>query len=346
MLRVLRLAIGPLFRTSGLFMLMVLMSACSDSKDPASGTREKTLDVSSARQITVDQYFSIYRYGDTLRFYHFIEQNAVLMLRFPAADSQFEILGSLNLFADSETQASISQWINNQHSDALVADAPAPTLEASLDASQYTITASSLSNTETATDGFLYHNYSVEFFIDNLSQGGQYHLSSFSDSVTVHVRRLPYRDLEVNSGLTETTTFSGAFPPHRYGNTLVFHHFTAENAVLKMVFLNDGSFEILASVNIFARGETAETIRNWITRQYSDDLGINAPQPEIVSMISQPQYQILSSTFLSSETTQTGISYDNYDVEFSFEDVDLTEVFVLHAFTGSTVVHVPIPAPN
>lgn len=318
-------------------------------------SRERVLDVTSATTdtITIDSYFSAYRYGDTLRIYHFKETNAVLKIVFPNSDNVFEMTATLNLFAISETPENIAKWINNQYSDALYSDAPEPEASITLDAAQLTINAGTYIDSETGPSGDTYDNYTVRFGIDTLFQPGSFLLSGFEGALTVHVRTGDIvstdRLLDVNSASTELTTVSSYFTPYSYGSTVRFYHFTEQNAVLMLTFPNDDtSFEMIGTLYLFSDSATAESIRLWINNQTSDGLYSGVAEPVSDISMATNQYTILSTDYIGSTTaygwdgTGPGYNFDNYSVDFQLETMSQPGSFQLPGFAGNVTVHVSI----
>jgi hypothetical protein len=308
---------------------------------------EKTLDIASPSTsiTTISRYFTPFDYGDTLRMYFFEDQNSVLKLVFPNDDNDFEITGSINLFADDETSEAIAAWMENQYSDALLADAPEP-FTTEIEDSAYSIQSTMLINAEPGNDGFQYDNYSVSFFIDSISQPRLFHLANFVDTVTVHVRgeELSHteRVLDVGSDQTEVTDISSYESESSYGDTLLLYHFTDQNAVLKLSFPNaDTEFEFTASLHLFADSETAATVRDWINNQHSDAVVPDAPEPTTEITLNDSQRAVESSVLIDSESGGDGVNYDNYQVSFFVDVVSEAGVVHLSSFSDMVVVHVP-----
>ncbi len=72
------------------------------------------------------------RYGqigprDTLIFYTFGDQDAVLQLEIKHAEGKFTLSGKMQLFKEGTGAEEIGKWINNQHSCGLFPDVPKPT---------------------------------------------------------------------------------------------------------------------------------------------------------------------------------------------------------------------------
>ena len=63
---------------------------------------------------------------DTLLFYTFADQRAVLRLQVSNTDASFPVSGKIHLFAMQATPEGLAKWINNQHSDGLFPEVPEP----------------------------------------------------------------------------------------------------------------------------------------------------------------------------------------------------------------------------
>ena len=75
----------------------------------------------------VEIRYSMIGYRDTLIFYTFKEENAVLRVNIDNKSKTFPITAKLYLFDHEIESEGIKKWLNNQHSDALFGDAPMPT---------------------------------------------------------------------------------------------------------------------------------------------------------------------------------------------------------------------------
>ena len=83
---------------------------------------------------------SMLGYRDTVVFYTFKEQRAVMVLNIGNSDETFPITASVYLFDKTTTEKGLKKWINNQHSDALFGDAPEPLATRKLPAGFCTVT--------------------------------------------------------------------------------------------------------------------------------------------------------------------------------------------------------------
>ncbi|GEM_PF-1427897 len=181
-----KLSALALFLSAGFVAGCEAMTTAATDKDlPPIAETKATLSVENARKFEVKSYYSLYQYGPTQRFYIFDDENLILALRIPNHDMGGEIEGALHRFADSESEKSISKWINNRHSDALYADAPEPV--ESVDIAPFlTITGHRQMLPQQGRSGETYRPVEISFDLALMSIGRK-SLSGFSDNITVYV---------------------------------------------------------------------------------------------------------------------------------------------------------------
>lgn len=90
----------------------------------ASMATARDLDVASAEKVEI-------RHGqigprDTLLFYTFADQDAVLQLSIRHDAGKFTLSGRMQIFPEGTGAEGIGKWINNQHSCGLFPDVPKP----------------------------------------------------------------------------------------------------------------------------------------------------------------------------------------------------------------------------
>lgn len=100
----------------------------------------RDLDVAKAKKAEI-------RHGqigprDTLIFYTFGEQDAVLQLSIKHADGTFTLTGKMQLFKEGTGAKAIGKWINNQHSCGLFPNVPKPEATVALPAAACAVTES------------------------------------------------------------------------------------------------------------------------------------------------------------------------------------------------------------
>ena len=131
---------------------------------------------------------SMIGYRDTLIFYSLPDQRAVVKINIDNKGTTFPITATVFLFDENADQERIDKWINNQHSDALFADALEPTSSYTLPKNKAKIL--SFSAAETVSDSLGQHiNYTVQFKIRSTSQKGSFQLKPFKDDASVFVKK-------------------------------------------------------------------------------------------------------------------------------------------------------------
>jgi hypothetical protein len=139
---------------------------------------------SAAKVLTFDSYYSPYSHGPTLRLYHFEEDKAVLALRFANQPGNLSLKATLNIFPPSTDKLGIDKWINNQHSDALYADAATPKRQDVTNLLSDVTRASE--GTKAGRSGETYDVHNVSFTMDSIA-AGRLVINGFSDTATVYV---------------------------------------------------------------------------------------------------------------------------------------------------------------
>lgn len=81
---------------------------------------------------------------DTLIFYTFADQDAVLQLSIHHEAGKFTLSGKMQLFKEGTGAEAIGRWVNNQHSCGLFPEVPKPTATIDLPANALAVTESKL----------------------------------------------------------------------------------------------------------------------------------------------------------------------------------------------------------
>ena len=82
----------------------------------------RQLDVKDAGKKEVS--YSMIGPRDTLIFYTFADQQAILQLKIGNKDESFPVSGRVLLFDKETSGEDLGKWVNNQHSDALFPEVP------------------------------------------------------------------------------------------------------------------------------------------------------------------------------------------------------------------------------
>ena len=133
---------------------------------------------------------SMLGYRDTLVFYSFKEQGAILVLKINNKDESFPVNGKVHLFDKQTTKEGLKKWINNQHSDALFIDAPQPLSTKELPAGFCKVTARKLTGkSENPGPGKgMFKDFEVGLSIKAQDIGKNFQIPVFTDTVRVHVK--------------------------------------------------------------------------------------------------------------------------------------------------------------
>lgn len=133
--------------------------------------------------------YSMIGFRNTLIFYTFKDQQAILRLTIDNKDESFPVKGKVYLFDEKTTEQGLGKWINNQHSDGLYPDIPDPIFTEMLPAGSCVVTAhKQLGVTkDTGLRKVDFKNFEVELSIKAHQVDDQFTLSAFTDSGQVHV---------------------------------------------------------------------------------------------------------------------------------------------------------------
>lgn len=171
-------AIQRLIFTTALFLPLVPGNA---------GASERKLEFANATRL--EMRHSVAGIRDTLLFYTYADQKAVLQLQIDNKDTTFPVSGHIHLFSSETTKEDIEKWINNQHSDGLHLEVPTPVLSQPLPAGQCTVTASkTLETVKNPTTDDLFQDYEVTLLMKVYQIEGKVQLASFTDKVRVYVK--------------------------------------------------------------------------------------------------------------------------------------------------------------
>ena len=132
--------------------------------------------------------YSMIGYRDTLIFYTFKEQKAVLKVNLDNKDGTFPITAVIYLFEEDLEEEGIKKWLNNQHSDALFADAAIPTAKHKIPEKKLKVISSRFTKDVEETFGN-FSEYSVQFRVRGVTQIDGFNLRPFRDQASVFVKK-------------------------------------------------------------------------------------------------------------------------------------------------------------
>jgi len=124
-------------------------------------------------------------YRNTLLFYTFAEQKAVLRVMIDNKDKTFPISATCYLFSDDVTPRGLGMWLNNQHSDGIYPEVPEPVRTVKLPAMVCKVTGNKLIDQTDDFGGF--DNYAVTFEVRDFGGEGV-KINAFKGETKVHVK--------------------------------------------------------------------------------------------------------------------------------------------------------------
>lgn len=148
---------------------------------------DRTLDQKKAEKLEVRH--SMLGFRNTLVFYAFKDQQAILVLSIDNKDETFPVIGKIHLFDESTSEEGLKKWINNQHSDGLFPDVPKPTFTGELPKESCMVTShkqTGMSNNPGPRKA-AFEDFEVELSIKAHDSDKKFKLSAFTDTARVHV---------------------------------------------------------------------------------------------------------------------------------------------------------------
>ena len=132
---------------------------------------------------------SMLGYRDTLIFYLFKKQRAILAMSINNKDETFPVTGKVHLFDETVTEEGLKKWINNQHSDGLFPDIPKPILTKSLPPGFCTVTSSKQTGTSKnpGPRQATYKDFKLTISINAQDIDKDFKLPAFTDTAGVYV---------------------------------------------------------------------------------------------------------------------------------------------------------------
>jgi hypothetical protein len=126
---------------------------------------------------------------NTLVFYTFAAQKAVLVIQIDNKDSTMTVSGTLHIFDPAASEESLGKWVNNQHSDALFVDPATPARSHKLPDGTFTITERKRVSREKHPPGNeVFSDYQVKITAKEHRVEGKYLLPAFTDEANVFVK--------------------------------------------------------------------------------------------------------------------------------------------------------------
>jgi hypothetical protein len=126
---------------------------------------------------------------NTLLFYTFAIQKAVLVLLIDNKSLNLTTSGTLHIFDPAATEDSISKWVDNQHSCGLFADAATPALSLKLPDGTFAVTERKFLNSiKQPPNAEVFSDYQVKITAKEHRVEDKYRLPAFTDEANVFVK--------------------------------------------------------------------------------------------------------------------------------------------------------------
>jgi len=167
--------------------IAILTTCVSSAYSEESLENDKMLDASSKQTEKLEVGSSLVGYRDTLVFYTFKKQKAVLRVLIDNKSKKFPVAAQLYVFEDSVSEDGLKKWLNNQHSDGLFPDVPEPVATHKIPADSCNLKSQKLIDHSKESFGE-YDNYSVTFKISGVKEIGDFSIKDFTDKATVHLK--------------------------------------------------------------------------------------------------------------------------------------------------------------
>lgn len=164
--------------------LTILISfACGQGK----GSAAKILDTASKATKKLEVRHSFIGFRDTVIFYTFEEQKAVLRVGIDNETTDFPVTATVYVFAEDVTADGLSKWLNNQHSDGLFPEVPKPVASYKIPEKSCSKVSHKLIDRSKQELGE-HDNYAVKFRIEDVTEKGVFQLKAFTSETKVHVK--------------------------------------------------------------------------------------------------------------------------------------------------------------
>lgn len=150
---------------------------------------DRILDGKKAQKLEVRH--SMIGFRNTLLFYTFKDQQAILTLTIGNTDETFPVKGKIHLFDDATTEEGLNKWINNQHSDGLFPEVPTPIFTEELPEGTCSVTSHKQTGTSenpSPISPATFKNYEVKLSVKEHAIDKKVKLSAFTDTALVHVK--------------------------------------------------------------------------------------------------------------------------------------------------------------
>jgi len=169
-----------------LLLTTLLMSAPANAESPS-----RELDVAGAGVKKMEVRHGQIGPRDTILFYAFAKQDAVLQLNIKHDAGKFTLSGKMQLFAEGTGAKEIGKWINNQHSCGLFPEVPQPIATHALPAEACAVIESKLKEgaevPASPVTGNKFEDYALKIQVSDLKMEG-FKLKGFTADTSAFVK--------------------------------------------------------------------------------------------------------------------------------------------------------------
>lgn len=152
---------------------------------------ETVIDAKAQTTRKAEVTSSMIGYRDTLLFYTFADQKAVLVVNIDNSSDKFPIVGRLHVFAPTVKAEDLANWINNQHSCGIFPDVPNPTATHQIPVASSSVVSKKMMGAVDAQGpeaNQKFNCYQVEFKIEKVPAFGDIQIKDFTDAASVYVK--------------------------------------------------------------------------------------------------------------------------------------------------------------
>jgi hypothetical protein len=149
---------------------------------------ETMVDPKAQTTVKIQVTQSMIGYRDTLLFYTFAAEKAVLVVNIGNKSEKFPMTGKLHVFAQTAKAEDLANWINNQHSCGLFPDVPEPTVTHVIPAASCSIVSQKMVEAIKDEHRGSFNRYDVEFKVEKLPAFGEIKIKDFTDTASVYIK--------------------------------------------------------------------------------------------------------------------------------------------------------------
>jgi hypothetical protein len=173
---------------SVLAILMLETAPIHAAQEAPVNKPESVVDAKAQTTVKKEVFDSMIGYRDTLMFYSFPAEKAVLVVRIDNKNDKFPMAGELYIFSKESSVEDLNKWINNQYSDALHADVPHPRTIMKIPAASFELVSKKVEQGKKETHSGIFNRYNVEFNVKNVPAVGEIKIKDFTETASVFIK--------------------------------------------------------------------------------------------------------------------------------------------------------------